>query len=478
MPDAADLVAHARETRVVVIGRAGAVAALECAKVGMAVTLLADDAASAPVDLAGVAVDVDVDGFPADSAVLRGLLDELGIGDRLGPIAAAASWYAGAPGAAAGDAIPLPAGAILGIPANPWDPAARRLIGWRGTWRAYLDSVRPPLTIGRERNLDALVRSRMGDRVAERLVAPVTRARFGLEPGDVDVEVAAPGLNTALTRTGSLSGAVAALGGTPGPPALALDEPEAWDAALADRLRDLDVEVLAGRRATALARTNAGWRVTLDAAADAGDGAGDGAGTAATPPAALEADVVVVAVAEESAARALLEGIVDLPAPAAEAPRDVVLLRVRGADLGRGEVIPVSGEVHRIVDATTVLPSLAARVAAGERILHVTLAGSDADDGAVIDAACAAASAALAAALRPEDVVDARRVRLPGTIPRVRAGAEADAAAVHDAVAAVPGLALTGPWLSGGARADAVADAVAEAARVRRDVLWGGADGP
>jgi hypothetical protein len=39
-------------------------------------------------------------------------------------------------------------------------------------WRAYLDRLRPPLTIGRERSLGALVRSRMGARLRDRLVAP------------------------------------------------------------------------------------------------------------------------------------------------------------------------------------------------------------------------------------------------------------------------------------------------------------------
>lgn len=468
MPDAADLVAHARETRVVVIGAAGAVAALECAKVGMGVTLLAGDRAPSSVDLAGVAVGVDVDGFPSDSRDLLALLDELGIGDRAAPVAAASSWFT-----AAGEAVPLPAGAILGIPANPWDPAARRLIGWAGTWRAYLDSVRPPLTIGRERNLAALVRSRMGDRVAERLVAPVTRARFGLDPAEVDVEVAAPGLNTALTRTGSLAGAVAALGGTPAPPALALDDPEVWDAALADRLRDLDVEILTDARAAALARTDAGWRISLDGRADRDDASS--ADAAPAPAAPLAADVVLVALAEESAARVLLADVVDLPAPAAGAARDVVLLRVRMGDPDRGEVIPLSGDVHRIVDVTAVLPWLAQRIGADERIVHVTLAGSDAEDRALVEAARAAASGAFAVDLRPADVVAAGRVRLPGAVPRVRAGAGADAAAVRDAVAAVPGLALTGPWLSGGGAAEAAADAVAEAARVRRAVLWGGA---
>ena len=84
----------------------------------------------------------------------------------------------------------------------------RRIIGWRGTWRAYLDRLRPPLTIGQERSLGRLVRTRMGEPVLDRMVAPLSLGAFSIHPDDVDVEIVAPGLNAALTRTGTLAGAV------------------------------------------------------------------------------------------------------------------------------------------------------------------------------------------------------------------------------------------------------------------------------
>src|SRR5690606_28366806 len=73
------------------------------------------------------------------------------------------------------------------------------------------DRVRPPMTIGHADSLGVLVRSRMGARVLDRLVAPVTSGVYSAPPDDIDPDIAAPGLNTALTRTGSLSGAVAEL---------------------------------------------------------------------------------------------------------------------------------------------------------------------------------------------------------------------------------------------------------------------------
>src|SRR5690606_22652095 len=95
--------------------------------------------------------------------------------------------------------------------ANPFADDVRRIIGWGGAWRAYVDRLRPPLTIGQERSLGALVTKRMGAKVRDLLVAPVTAGVYSADPDDVDTDVAAPGLNEALTRTGSLSGGVAQL---------------------------------------------------------------------------------------------------------------------------------------------------------------------------------------------------------------------------------------------------------------------------
>ena len=69
----------------------------------------------------------------------------------------------------------------------------------------------PPLTIGHQHSLGKLVRSRLGARVLDRLVAPVPSGVYSARPDDIDVDLAAPGLNAALTRTGSLTGAVAEL---------------------------------------------------------------------------------------------------------------------------------------------------------------------------------------------------------------------------------------------------------------------------
>lgn len=487
MPDAADLIAHARETRVVVIGATGAVAALEFAKVGITVTVFDDAATSAvppdTVDLGGVTVDVVADGFAADVPAFTALVSELGLTERLEALRPLRTWIADlSPGATA---APLPEEAVLGIPANPWDPAVRRVIGWAGTWRAYLDRVRPPLTIGRERNLAALVRSRMGDRVCDRLVAPVTRGRWGLEPFEVDVEVAARGLNSALTRAGSLAGAVAELAGEAPTGAVAFDDPGAWTAALRSRLEDLGGQFRVGARVQAITREGGAWRIELDE--PAGDGRADG--SAASESSTVAADIVVIA-ADEGRSRRLLADVVDLPAVAVTPAVDVVLLRVRASGVSGAERVSevvagsagpagLAGAGRRVVDLTATHPSLADALGERERVLHVTLEAAETDDAAIIAASRQAASVALAVPLTASDVVAAHRVRLAGSVPPMRLGAAEEIAALRTVVESVPGLGLTGSWLCGGERAQAVADQVAEALRLRRFVLWGeDAEGP
>src|SRR5690606_12311888 len=209
-----DLAARAAEQHVVVVGGGigGLVAARECAKVGIRVTVL--EAAERPggairsAELGGIVVDAGAESFATRGGHVRELIDELGLSDAVVAPEGGGAWLSGIPDAP--DA-PLPKGGLLGIPANLFQEDVRAIIGWRGVWRAYLDRLRPPLTIGHESSLGRLVTSRMGARVRDRLVAPVTAGVYSALPEDVDVDLAAPGLNAALTRVGSLSGAVLTL---------------------------------------------------------------------------------------------------------------------------------------------------------------------------------------------------------------------------------------------------------------------------
>lgn len=484
MPESHDLVAHARDVRVVVIGGglAGSVAALACAKVGMTVTLVeaADrlGGALAPADLAGVAVDTTGADFSADDAEVAALLDELELSHLVRAAPPVQGWIGGLGGSGEGapgsDAAPIVGGSLFGIPANPWDAAVRRVIGWGGVWRAYVDRLRPPLTIGHQRNLGALVRTRMGDAVCDRLVAPVTRGLLGLEPHEVDADAAVPGISTALTRTGSLAGAVASLSEGRATRSTLAGGLHVLPQALAARLDTLAVDVRTETRATHVTQEGGSWAVAVTATADAAE-----SGDAARPAGLLEADAVVVAV-PEAEARALLAGVAAMPAAPVRPETAITMLRLRMRAPERADVFPWQGDVWRVTDVTgpaadTAAPTHAA--AADERIVRVTGPAEGGSDAALVARALAAASSAFATELSDRELVASAVVRLPWS-PVVRLDRVAEADAVRRALGEVAGLAVTGAWLSGDGIEHVVADAVAEATRLRRRALWGGSTDP
>lgn len=407
---AADLISRAHEAHVVVAGGgvAGLVAALECAKVGIRVTVIeASDRLGGSIrteEIDGLAVDLVADGFALGAPALDTLIDELGLRDAVEPAAGDAIAVAvGSPDALRVARLPV---GLAGIPANPWSDDARRIIGWRGAWRAYLDRLRPPLTIGREQSLGALVRTRMGVRVRDRLVAPLAFGRFGVDVDDADADLAVPGLSTALTRAGSLAGAISQL--LPDGPAPSRATLRGGMGrlvhALAGRLADLEVEIRTGARVAGLHRDDAGWTVRIEnAAPDAAASAPDADSVArasdpdatgapdpdATPTGQVIADVVIIATDGDAAASLLASAGISVAAPASR-QRDVVTLVVDAPAATATATAPTSAapatvyaapaiaaaasgiRAAAVDDATASWPHLAA-AAGPRRILRVQL---------------------------------------------------------------------------------------------------------
>lgn len=501
------LAAHARDIRVIVVGGgvAGLVSALEFAKVGMHVTVLeASDRLGGVVrdaEVAGLRLDVGAESFATRGGTVAALLDELGLADRVVAPHPGGAWVAGLPG---GDAAPLPVGGVLGIPDNPWDPAVRRIIGWSGAWRAYLDRVRPPLTIGHDRSLGHLVRSRMGAAVHDRLVAPVTSGVYSARPDDIDVDVAAPGLNAALTRVGSLSGAVAELRGgrtvAPGGAVAGIDGGMARLVdALVARLEELGVRLHTDVAVDALRADGDGWRVlTGDAADDAETAGAVDPGTRATPDAetvpdeadtddAFRADAVVVATTEAEARRLLAPVVPTLDTETAPSPVvEIVTLVVADPALdarprGNG-VLTVAGS-HRakaLTHASAKWGWVAEVAGPGIHVVRVSFGTQDEapataglDDAQAAALALEEASALLGVPLRAASLRGAHRERYVQSQPGSAIGRAATVAASRGAIRAVPGVGAVGAWLSGTGLAQVVPDAREEAERVRRSALWG-----
>lgn len=474
-----DLLDRAAHTRIAVIGggAAGLVAALQCAKVGLQVTLIESTdrlgGAIRSAEVAGLTLDVGAESYATRGGHVRTLIDELGLGDAVVTPAAGGAWVHGLPGAA-----PLPAGGILGIPENPWDPSVRRIIGWRGVWRAYLDRLRPPMTIGHERSLGKLVRSRMGDRVLDRLVAPVVGGVYSARPDDVDVDVAAPGLSAALTRVGSLAGAVAVVRGDR-PAKAAGSAVEGLDGgmsrlvtAMGERLIELGVDVRTGVAVTALTKLEGEWSLTLDGAAES-----------------LNVDAVVVAT-DETTARGLLVGLIPaLGTAAAVQPRvDVVTLVIDAPELdaaprGTGVLaVPGSTKAKALTHSTAKWAWVgdAARAQAPHRhAIRVSFgtqgeapATSGLTDADAAALALAEASDLLGVPLLASQLVDAHIETYAQSQPASLLGHAEKVAAVRAAVRRIPGLGVAGAWLSGTGLAQVVPGAIEEAEHVRRGALW------
>ncbi|MCS5717479.1 FAD-dependent oxidoreductase [Herbiconiux sp. CPCC 205763] len=199
-------------TDVVVIGGgvAGLVAARQLAHLGNTVTVVESREAVggfvATREIAGVRLDSGAESFATRKGTVASLVTELGLGDDIVVPAEAGAWVAWDGGIA-----PLPASGVLGIPGVPLADDVRRIIGWGGSLRAYLDRLMPLLRVRAETDLGDIVRRRMGRRVLDRLVTPVVAGVHSADPSVVDVHTVAPGLTQAMTTQGSLSGAVMAL---------------------------------------------------------------------------------------------------------------------------------------------------------------------------------------------------------------------------------------------------------------------------
>ncbi|MBO1902754.1 hypothetical protein J4H92_12440 [Leucobacter weissii] len=160
---------------------------------------------------------------------------------------------------------PQPIPAVLGVPAVPLAAESLRLLGAGGALRAYLDRVSPLLTIGKTASFGELVRKRLGRAVVERSVAPLIRERYGVPAEEVEAAIAAPGLNEALSRTGSLSAAALAYSERSAAREARVEPAGGWAGlaeALSRRLELYGVDFL-GEPPRSVARAGTAWAVEL-----------------------------------------------------------------------------------------------------------------------------------------------------------------------------------------------------------------------
>lgn len=484
-----------RDVIVVGGGVAGLVAARECAHIGLRVTVYeATDAVGGAVashEVAGLTLDAGADSFATRRGSVPAFLEGLGLADRIVAPNAAGAWLClPAEGSGTGVvSVPLPKTGLLGIPGSPLADDVRRVIGWKGAWRAYLDRIIPVLKIGREHNLGELVEKRMGRRVLERLVEPVASGVYSAPANELEVDVVAPGLNAALTTTGSLSGAVlslrsqapagAAVGGLRGGMASLVT-------ALVADLERYGVEIVTGTSVTRLGHTGTGeadgWTATLASTA--------GTGTQAEPVTA-ESRFVIVATPGAQALdliRPLGEtfaalGALDWPPPTAVELATLVLgaPQLDSHPRGTGALVAAATpgiQAKALTHASAKWAWVGEAAGPGRHVLRLSygLAGvasstASLDDDAFRELAIRDASAILGVALDPGAVRGFARSVWRDALSPATVGARERVQAVRDAVAEAPGLEVTGGWLAGTGLASVIPDAKDAASRTRHAAI-------
>ena len=188
-------------------GIAGLVVARRLALAGRSVSLLeASDRLGGTVarhTVGGLDLDAGAESFATRGGVVAALAAEIGLGADVVAPTGDGAWLL----SASGDARPLPATGLLGIPGTPLAADVIAVVGTGGAVRAQLDAMMPALWAGSSLTLGALVRRRMGRGVLDKLVAPVVHGVYSVHPDDLPLDRVA-GLRAAYAREGSLSSAV------------------------------------------------------------------------------------------------------------------------------------------------------------------------------------------------------------------------------------------------------------------------------
>lgn len=476
---------------VVVVGGgvAGLVAALECAKVGLRVTVLERrnelGGCVGRIELDGLTLDSGAESFATRGGAVAELLDSLGLGDEVESPNPAGAWLVMPGKQGRPDAAPLPKTGVLGIPANPLGDDVRRIIGWGGAIRAYGDRLMPILRIGRAHSLGQLVRSRMGQAVLDRLVTPISAGVYSTDPNELDLDVVAPGLNEAMTRAGSLSGGVgqlvearkagAAVRGIRGGMHRLVD-------ALERELDRFDVTVVRGAEVTGLERVSAdgatGWLVI--ATTEAGE-------LFVTAPDAVLAASGHVALGLVEAA---LDGWATSAKPTPDmtsstwppaASVELVTLVLDAPDLGaapRGTGVLVAadtpGVTAKALTHSTAKWSWLAEATGGRHVVRLSYgrAGSPnpldgRSDAEVAALALADASLLLGVSLDERMLRASGRTAWRDALSQAALGQRDRVRALEDALAAEPGVEATGSWVAGTGLASVVPHALEVARRIR-----------
>ncbi|RZU66909.1 oxygen-dependent protoporphyrinogen oxidase [Microterricola gilva] len=491
------------DVAVVGAGVAGLVAARACARLGLSVLILeAADAAGGCVgrtELAGLSLDTGAEGFATRNDSVAELLGELGLGGEIVDPNPAGAWLR-LPPLTGTDAItvPMPKLSLLGIPSSPLADDVRAAIGWKNSIRAYSDRLRPVLTIGTEKNFGKLVEQRMGKAVLDRLVSPISSGVYSADAHDLEVDVVAPGLNAALTRAGSLSGAVALLKSDAKPGAgvrgIRGGMHRLVDALLAEAAH-FDAELRLGSRVTGLRENADGtWALTATERPAPESDAPEPDALATETPVTERVERVVTARTVILAAPATVSlGLLAAARPewseasdsawASGSAVEIVTLvldapELDGAPRGTGVLVAADTPgttAKALTHSTAKWAWLAEAAGPGRHVVRLSYGrlGQESPSAALDDAELTAlalrdASAILGVPLAASQLVDSARTPWRDALSHAAIGQRERVTALRARLEEETTLAATGSWLGGTGLASVIPDATAAASGIRR----------
>lgn len=188
-------------------GIGGLVIARRLAMAGRSVSLLeASDHLGGTVarqTVGNIDLDAGAESFATRGGTVAALAEELGLGADVVSPDGDGAWLQ----PLRGEAVPLPAVGVLGIPGTPLAEDVITVVGAGAAFRAQLDSIIPAIWWSKSLTLGDLVRRRMGRGMLDRLVTPVVHGVYSLHPDELPLDRVA-GLRATLMMQGSLSAAV------------------------------------------------------------------------------------------------------------------------------------------------------------------------------------------------------------------------------------------------------------------------------
>jgi oxygen-dependent protoporphyrinogen oxidase len=402
--------------------------------------------------LLGIPVEAGPDTIGGRPAHLRGLIDDLGLGGAVVAPGTSGSYLW-----SRGRLRRMPSGALLGLSGRPWPLLRSGLLSPLGVMRAAMDLLLPRRPLPVDPSVGDVVRARFGNQVCERLVEPMLAGAHSGRADELSAPIAIPEIDALARAHRSLYLALLRQRGGPmlsGPAFTTLDGGLGrLVAALTDALADCELRL--GTAVRAVERAGDGYRLRLDRG---------------TP---LEVDAVVLAVPAYVAA--------DLLAAISPTISDA-LQGIRYSDIATITLAYPHHAVTRPLDATGFLvppaegrlllgctwlpakwPSLAGHAVTPIRCLVGGDAGVSESDDVLARRIHHELVEAMGLAAAP---VGAMIHRWPRGIPQYTVGHQERLDRIDNALAALPGLYLTGAAYRGASLASCVAQAQQTASNI------------